>query len=67
MAKTKSKSKYAGMVCQVCNERRYVTRRNTVNTPDLLEIKKYCPNCRKHTDHKETKKNLGRNEAPKRK
>jgi len=66
MAKSKSKVKYAGLVCKVCSERSYVTTRNTLNTPDLMEISKYCPRCRQHTGHKETKKNLGRNEAPKR-
>ena len=25
------------------------------NTPDRLELKKYCKFCRKHTVHKETK------------
>lgn len=66
MAKKKGKVKYAGLVCQSCGERSYVTTRNTQNSPDLIEISKYCPRERKHTMHKETKKNLGRNEAPKR-
>ena len=34
---------------------RYVTQKNRRNTPERLEISKYCPFCRKHTPHKETK------------
>ena len=62
MAK-KTQVKYAGMVCQSCGSRGYVTNRNTQSNPDLLEMKKYCRTERVHTMHKETKKNLGRNEA----
>ena len=28
---------------------------NNTNDPDRLEMKKYCPFCRKHTVHSETK------------
>ena len=30
-------------------------RCNKKNTPDKLELNKYCPFCRKHTVHTETK------------
>jgi large subunit ribosomal protein L33 len=63
VAKSKGKVKYAGMVCSSCGERGYVTVRNSMNHPDLLELKKFCKRERVHTVHKETKKNLGRNEA----
>ena len=33
----------------------YTTTKNKRTTPDKLELKKYCPTCRKHTAHKETK------------
>lgn len=33
----------------------YVTKKNRRNDPDRLEAKKYCPNCNKHTAHKETR------------
>lgn len=62
MAKSKGKVKYAGLVCAGCGERTYMTVRNTQNSPDLLELKKFCKRERIHTAHKETKKNLGRNE-----
>ena len=29
--------------------------KNKKNDPDRLELSKYCPFCRKHTPHKETK------------
>ncbi|MDA8388196.1 MAG: 50S ribosomal protein L33 [Nitrospiraceae bacterium] len=41
--------------CGVCRNRNYSTMKNKKNTPDKLEIKKYCRHCRKHTAHKETK------------
>ncbi len=34
---------------------RYVTTKNRKNTPNRLELKKYNPNLRKHTIHKEIK------------
>ena len=34
---------------------RYVTTKNKKNTPERLELKKYCRFCRKHTLHRETK------------
>ena len=41
--------------CQTCKERNYTTVKNKKNDPDRLEIQKFCPRCRKHTAHKETK------------
>jgi len=41
--------------CTVCKQRNYDTMKNKKNDPDRMEIKKYCPFCRKHTDHKEAK------------
>ena len=41
--------------CTVCKERNYSTNKNKRTTPDKLELSKYCPRCRKHTPHKETK------------
>jgi ribosomal protein L33 len=37
-----------------------------MNTPDKLRLRKYSKRLRKHVWFVETKKNLGRNEAPKR-
>ena len=35
---------------------RYITTKNKKNTPEKLELNKYCKHCRKTTKHKETKK-----------
>jgi large subunit ribosomal protein L33 len=34
---------------------RYLTEKNRLNTPERLELKKYCSNCNKHRIHKEIK------------
>lgn len=67
MAKKTDKRKIIGMVCEKCNSRNYYTKKNTMNTPDKLALKKFCNNCRATTLHTETKKNLGRNEVKPRK
>lgn len=41
--------------CTECKERNYDNYKNKKNDPDRLEMKKYCPTCKKHTTHKETK------------
>ena len=38
-----------------CTQRNYNTMKEKKNTPDRLEMKKYCPFCKKHTLHRETK------------
>lgn len=43
------------LVCTECNEENYRTIKNKKNTPDRMEIKKYCPRCKKTTVHKEKK------------
>jgi large subunit ribosomal protein L33 len=41
--------------CPVCKERNYTTTKNKRTMTDKLVLPKFCPRCRKHTDHKETK------------
>ena len=41
--------------CSECKQRNYNTTKNKRNTPEKLELKKYCRFCRKHTLHTETK------------
>ena len=41
--------------CQVCKHRNYSTHKNRRNSPEKLNLKKYCRFCRRHTEHKETK------------
>ena len=43
------------LACTECKQRNYDTFKNKKNTPDRLEIKKYCKFCKKTTLHKETK------------
>jgi len=45
-----------GLRCSDCNRTNYVSERNRINTPDKLELKKYCRQCKKRTTHKEVKK-----------
>lgn len=44
------------LACADCKERNYTTMKNKRNTPDRLAVKKYCARCRKHVEHKETKR-----------
>ena len=41
--------------CNECKQRNYNTMKNKKNTPDKLELNKYCRFCKKHTLHSETK------------
>ncbi len=66
MAKN-TKRKVLGMVSEESGQRTYYTRKNTMNTPDKLSLRKYDPKLRKHVVFTETKKSLGRNEVKKKK
>jgi len=41
--------------CPDCKNRNYTTTKNKRTMTDKLVLPKFCPVCRKHTDHKETK------------
>ena len=43
------------MACTECKQRNYNTMKNKKNSPDRLEMNKYCRFCKKHTVHKKTK------------
>ncbi|XBH20677.1 50S ribosomal protein L33 [Jonesiaceae bacterium BS-20] len=43
------------LACVDCKERNYITKKNRRNTPDRLELAKFCPRCVKHTAHRETR------------
>jgi large subunit ribosomal protein L33 len=43
------------LACQECKHRNYITRKNRRNDPDRLELRKYCPNCKRHQPHRETR------------
>ena len=44
-----------GLECSVCKNKNYSTTKNKTKTPDKLVKNKFCPTCRKHTEHKEGK------------
>lgn len=43
------------LACTVCKNRNYDTTKNKQKVTGRLELKKYCPFCKKHTLHRETK------------
>ncbi|NOX63877.1 MAG: 50S ribosomal protein L33 [Chloroflexi bacterium] len=43
------------LACTECKERNYLTSKNRRNNTGRLELKKYCPRCRTHRLHRETK------------
>jgi large subunit ribosomal protein L33 len=43
------------LACTECKERNYITKKNRRNDPDRLDLAKFCPRCKKHTTHRETR------------
>jgi large subunit ribosomal protein L33 len=43
------------LACGECKNRNYTSEKNKKNNADKISLKKYCPFCKKHTPHKETK------------
>lgn len=43
------------LACSDCQERNYTSTKNKRLHPERVEFRKFCPRCRKHTVHKETK------------
>ncbi|HNQ44876.1 MAG TPA: 50S ribosomal protein L33 [bacterium] len=41
--------------CTVCRSINYFSHKNKKIIKDRLVMKKYCPKCKMHTEHKETK------------
>ena len=41
--------------CQECKNRNYTSTKNKKTTTERLEFKKFCPFCRNHKPHRETK------------
>ncbi len=41
--------------CTECKNRNYTNTKNKKTSTERLELKKYCPHCRKHQPHKEIK------------
>ncbi|MGO1511378.1 MAG: 50S ribosomal protein L33 [Actinomycetaceae bacterium] len=43
------------LACENCKSRNYITKKNKRNTPDRLELQKFCPRCNSKTGHRETR------------
>jgi len=43
------------LACTACKRQNYTTEKSRLNTKERLEIKKFCPFCKKMTLHKEEK------------
>lgn len=43
------------LACTECKERNYITKKNRRNSPDRLELKKFCPKDGRHTIHRESR------------
>ena len=43
------------LACTECKHRNYNLTKEKKNHPERMEVRKYCPFCKKHTVHKETK------------
>ena len=43
------------LACTECKRRNYATVTNKKNTTARVELKKFCPWCRTHTVHRETR------------
>jgi large subunit ribosomal protein L33 len=43
------------LACTECKERNYTSSKNKRNDPNRLEFDKFCPRCRQHRLHRETK------------
>ncbi|HIT11965.1 MAG TPA: 50S ribosomal protein L33 [Candidatus Pelethosoma merdigallinarum] len=41
--------------CTECGNENYLTSKNKKNTPERLELNKYCKHCKKNTTHREKK------------
>ncbi len=55
MAKKAAVREVIFLACTECQERTYTSTKNRRNDPQRLELKKFCPRCRAHVLHRETK------------
>ncbi len=54
--KTKENRVFVTLACSTCKERNYTTQKNRrKDGQNRLELNKYCPRCRQHTLHRETR------------
>lgn len=55
MASKKDVRQVITLECTECRERNYTSEKNRRNDPGRLTLNKYCPRCRVHREHRETK------------
>jgi large subunit ribosomal protein L33 len=55
MASKKGNRIIITLACTECRERNYTSEKNRKNDQGRLELQKYCPRCRNHRLHRETK------------
>jgi len=55
MAKKGSAREIITLACETCRSRNYSTTKNRRNTRERLALRKFCPRCRRHTLHRETR------------
>jgi len=53
MAKKKGPRLLIRFKCRECGKVNYTSEKSRVNSPDKLLLKKFCPKCRRHTEHVE--------------
>ena len=56
MSKKNENRALVSLKCAECKNVNYTVEKNKKNTPEKLELNKYCKHCRKTTKHVETKK-----------
>ena len=54
MAKSDVRPKIT-MACADCKNRNYITKKNPRHHPARISLQKFCPNCGKHSEHRETR------------
>ena len=64
--KNNTKRKLVGLVSEESGVRAYYTKKNTMNTPDKLSLKKYDPVLRKHVVSRKPRKILAATKSKKR-
>ena len=55
MAKKGEDRDHITLACTECREHNYTTKKNKRNDPERLELNKFCPRCRVHRSHRETR------------
>lgn len=55
MARKNAVRTVINLSCETCGIRLYTSEKNRRNSPDRIELKKYCKTCRSHENFKEVR------------